>query len=188
MPNHSFSPGPAGRALVANARHVCAAPDETPAPQAEEEEQEIPLGNLPQKVRDAASMAVVGAKWETTAYLIKDEEGQFYELEGVNRSGRIVVVSVSTDGELMEIETEIRPREVPQAVREAVRQKLERFRVVAAYETRDTKEVTGYVLEGRRPRMRGLILVSVSPDGQTIEVEELADEPLEPAEAGDTDA
>lgn len=145
------------------------------------EEQEVSLAELPARVRDAANLAVDGAEWETTAYLITDVDGQFYELTGIDRKRRLIVVSITPAGELDEVETEVRVQDLPEGVMDAVRQKLPRFRATVAFEIRDKEEVTGYVLEGRRPRTRRILVVSVSTDGRTVEAEELeADDQAEP--------
>jgi hypothetical protein len=137
----------------------------------EDEEEEIEVAKVPAKVRQAAAKAVKGAKWEA-AFRLKIKEGELFELEGVDAKGRGVVVTVSPDGVVDEIETEIRPKDLPDAVAKAVREKVPAFKAHVATEISENGKVTGYEIEGRRAKEKRDILITVSPDGKTVETDE----------------
>jgi hypothetical protein len=164
---------------LAEQRPASAAPDaakvakssgSTKAP-SEEDEDEVPLARVPAKVRKGADSAAPKVKWEA-AYRTKEDGHTHYELEGSDAKGREVVVTLTEEGELVEIETEIPLRDVPDVVRDAIKARWPRFKMSAAFEIRKDGKVTGYDLEGKRPADKHEIGLSVSADGKEIEIDE----------------
>jgi len=135
------------------------------------QEEEIPLAKVPAVVRKAADKAVTGATW-TTAYLVRDEEKSFYELEGKIAKGRVVIVTITPDGIAEDVTTEIPVKEVPESVMAALKAKYPRFKSKVAFEISEDGKVTGYDFEGRRPKDKHDIGIYVSADGETIEIDE----------------
>lgn len=140
-------------------------------PLPDDKPQKIDLAKLPAKVRKAADAAVPGAKWEE-AHKDTEEGVVIYELDGTNARGRDVTVMVTAEGKVTEVETELPLTEVPQLVRDALKAKMPRFKITAAFEIREEGKVTSYDFEGKRPKDKEEITVSVSVDGKTIEIED----------------
>jgi hypothetical protein len=131
---------------------------------------EIELAKLPAKVRRAADLAVPGATW-SNAYK-DDEDGELvYEIDGKDRQKRSVTVEVSAQGDVNEVETEIPFKEVRENVQAALKKKMPRFKVSAAFEIREDGKVAGYNFEGKRPRDKEDIVVFVSVDGKEVEID-----------------
>lgn len=137
----------------------------------EDAEEEIPLKKVPDVVRKAADKAVGKVKWES-AHLVTEDGEKLYELEGTDSKGRIVVVTVTPEGTVDEIVTEIALKDVPETVTSALKEKMPRFKAKLAFEISEDGTVTGYDLEGRRPRDKHDIAVYVSADGKTVEIDE----------------
>lgn len=141
-------------------------PKEPKAP----DDDEIPLDSVPANIRKAADAAVPKARWEA-AYRYEEEGKLYYELEGRNKN-RSVVVTLTSDGAVDSIETEIPVRDVPEVVRQAVKAKWPRFNTKAAYEVREGDKVVGYDLEGKRPSDKHGIAIFASADGKELEIDE----------------
>lgn len=138
---------------------------------ADDEEEEILLAKVPEVVRKGADKAVPGAKW-AAAYLVKEDDEKLYELEGKDSKGRDVVATITPEGTVEDVTTEIPLKEVPESVKEALKGKMPRFKPTTAYEISEEGKVTGYDFEGRRPKDKHDISVYVSADGKTIEIDE----------------
>lgn len=138
---------------------------------AEDSEEEVPLAKVPEVVRKAADKAVEGAKWEA-AYKVQEDGETFFELAGKDSKSREVIVTVTPQGEVDEVVTEIALKDIPEVVTAAVKEKYPRFKVKLAFEITDEGKVTGYDLEGRRPKDKNDIGIHVSADGKTVEIDE----------------
>jgi hypothetical protein len=131
---------------------------------------EIDLAKVPVKVKEAAAKAVPRAQW-TSASKSEDEGEVIYELEGSDAAQRYVWVEVTAKGVVNEVQTEIPFREVPAVVRAALKGKLPRFKATTTYEARQQGKVVRYDFEGKRPRDREEIGVSISADGKEVEID-----------------
>lgn len=138
---------------------------------ADDQEEEIPLSKVPEKVKTAADKAVTGAKWEA-AFLMTEVDEKFYELEGRDSKGREVTVTITPEGTVEEISTLIPLKAVPEPVTAALKAKLPRFKPALVFEIREGGKIAGFEFEGRRPNDREDIAVFVSADGKTIEVDD----------------
>ena len=151
---------------------VVAVSGRTPADEKpEESEAEIPLKEVPKVVRNAADKAASGAKW-TAAHLVTEGDEKFYELEGKDSKGLMIVVTVTPAGAVDELVTEIPLKDIPEIVTAALKAKMPRFKPKLAFEISEDGKPTGYDIEGRRPRDKHDIAVYVSADGKTIELDE----------------
>jgi uncharacterized protein YxeA len=131
----------------------------------------IPESKVPAKVRAAAEKAVPKAKW--TDFSKESEDGEmWFELEGTDAQKRYVYVTVTAEGVVGEVMTEVKAKDLPKAVVAALSAKLPRYKVATYYEVRSDGKVTRYDLEGKRPRDKEDITVSVSADGKTVEIDE----------------
>jgi hypothetical protein len=138
---------------------------------ADDDDEELKLADVPAAIRAAADKAVTGAKW-TAAYRYKEEGETFYDLEGTDSKKRAVTVVLTAAGKVEEVETEIKPAEAPEVVREALKAKYPRFKVKTAYEISQDGKVESYDFEGRRPKDKDDIIISVSADGKTVEIDD----------------
>ncbi len=137
----------------------------------DDDEEELELAEVPQAVRAAADKAVAGAKWEA-AYRYKEDDELLYDLEGKDTKRRPVTVTVTAAAHVEEVETEIRLEDVPAAVKEALKAKLPRFKAKLVFELAEDGKVVAYDFEGRRPKDKEPITVSVSADAKTVEVDD----------------
>ena len=127
---------------------------------------DIAMAKVPAAVKKAAEKAVPGGKWESAF------SETIYELEGTDGKGRAVVVEVSDDGEVNEVNTELPIKEVPETVMTALKSKMPRFKIETVFESKQGGKIAGYSFEGKRPRDKEEIGVFVSPDGKTIEIDD----------------
>src|SRR5262249_7222998 len=86
-----------------------------PGSAAADKEEKVPLDKLPPAVLAAAKKAVPDAKW---LQAFKDDtDGEVsYEVVGVLPKKRLVIVEVDPDGEVIEVDTQIEPDDVPKNV------------------------------------------------------------------------
>jgi hypothetical protein len=134
---------------------------------------EIALDKVPTEVRKAADKAVKKAKWDSASKETEDKKVFWYELEGKDAGGRYVHVSVSSEGIVDEITTEIQPKDVPKVVATALKGKFPKFVASTIYEVRNgDNKIDRYDFEGKRPKDKEEITLSVSPDGKSVEVDE----------------
>jgi hypothetical protein len=136
----------------------------------DEADDEIPLDKVPEKVRKAADAAVPKATWET-AYRSEEDKVVTFELEGKNSQGREITVTLTPDGKVEELETEIPLKDVPQAVKDTLKAKWPRFKPSLAFEMQEEGKVVGYDFEGKRPKDKEEIVIFVSADGKQAEIE-----------------
>ncbi len=131
----------------------------------------IDIDKVPAKVKEAATKAVPGVKW-TGATKSVDDGKVMYELEGDDSADRYVSVELTAEAKVNEIDTEIDIAKVPNLVTAALKKKMPRFQVATAYEARQQGKVVRYDFEGKRPRDKKEITVSVSANGKEIEIDE----------------
>jgi hypothetical protein len=129
-------------------------------------EEDIDLADVPAAVKAAAVKAVPKAKWEAAA------SETIYVLEGKNAKGRSVEVTITEDGDVEDVSTELPVKEVPEPVLSALKAKMPRFKIEAVFESRAEGKVVGYSFEGKRPSDKEEIGVFVSPDGKTIDIDD----------------
>jgi hypothetical protein len=132
---------------------------------------EINLKQVPAHLRQAATKAAPGAQWKTA--FKNDEDGEVtYEIEGVDHKKREVTVTVTADGKVEEIETEIPVAEVPDVVMRALRAKFPRLEIVAVTEIQEEHKIVGYDFEATRPKDNQTVGVYVTADGKMVHIEE----------------
>jgi hypothetical protein len=130
----------------------------------------IDLAKVPAKVKEAANKALPKAKW--TGASKSEEDGKVtYELEGEDAAKHYVWVELTADAKVNEVGSEIAFGTVPQLVTAALKKKFPRFVVASSYEARHEGKVIRYDFEGKRPRDKKEITVSVSSDGKEIEID-----------------
>jgi hypothetical protein len=132
---------------------------------------DVGLDKVPAGVKEAASKAVPGAKW-TAATRSVDEGRVTYELEGEDADKRKVWVDLTADGKVNEMSYLIELAKVPRVVTAALKKKMPRFQVSASYEAFKDGKVFAYYFDGKRPRDKEEISVSVSADGKSVEIDE----------------
>ena len=133
---------------------------------------EIALKKVPAVVRAAADKAVPEAKWASASKETEDDKEFWYELEGKDAKGRNVHVSISEGGKVDEVSTEIASKDAPKVVTDALSAKFPKFKIETSYEIVKDGKIDRYDFEGKRPRDKEEITVSVSPDGKKVEVDE----------------
>ena len=134
--------------------------------------EDLDLAKLPEIVRKAADKAVPNAKWNKA---VKDTDGKdiWYDIEGMDAKGRNVWVTVESNGDIEEIETEIKPQEAPKIVLAALREKYPNFKISAVYEIRDdVNKVIRCNFEGKRLKDKKDITISFSGDGKFISIDD----------------
>jgi hypothetical protein len=132
---------------------------------------EIELAKVPAKIKEAANKAIPRAKW--TGASKSEEDGIVtYQLDGEDAAKRYVGVELTADAKVNELQFEIAPARIPKVVTAALKKKMPRFQVISASEARREGKVVRYDFEGKRPRDKTEIEVSVSADGKTIEIDE----------------
>jgi hypothetical protein len=131
----------------------------------------IDLAKVPAAIKQAASKAIPGAKWTGASKSVEDGEVT-YQLDGEDAAKRYVGVELTADAKVTELQFEIASAKVPPLVTSALKKKLPRFQVATSYEARHEDKVIRYDFEGKRPRDKKEITVSVSTDGKEIEVDE----------------
>ena len=135
--------------------------------------EDIKLTQLPDVVRKAADKAVPKAKWESASKETEDNKEFWYEIEGTDTKGRYIHISVYADGKIDELSTEIQPKDVPKVVSTALTTKFPRFKASAIYEVRNAQiKLDRFDFTGQRPKDKMEIVISVSPDGKKVEVDE----------------
>lgn len=132
---------------------------------------EIDLDKVPAKVKEAASKALPKAHW-TGASKSVDDGKVTYQLDGEDAAKRYVGVELTADAKVNELQFEIAYAKVPQLVTAALKKKFPRFQVAKSYEARQDNKVIRYDFDGKRPRDKDEISVSVSADGKKIEIDE----------------
>jgi hypothetical protein len=129
------------------------------------------LSKVPAKIKKAADKAVPGAEWSTATKSTEDGETT-YELEGGDEDDRYVYVSVSEDGTVGEVQTEITQKDLPAAVKKALNKAApkSKFKVSTVYEVKEDGEVSRYDIEGKLGKKETSF--SFKPDGKKVEDED----------------
>lgn len=130
---------------------------------------DIPIDKLPAAVKKAIDAAVPKAKW-TTAGKSEEDKKVSYEIEGEDAKGRYVWVEVTAEGKVVEVQTEVPLKDAPKVVADALTKQFPRFKVETTYEVQVDGKVARYDFEGKRPKDKEEITISVSADGKTIDV------------------
>ena len=87
--------------------------------------------------------------------------------------GRKICVTVEPNGDIDEIETEIKAQNTPKNVMAALRGRLPNFKITAVYEIRnDEDKITRYDFDGKRPRDKEDVTISFTVDGKFIKLDE----------------
>lgn len=134
--------------------------------------EDIALANLPEIIRNAADKAIPNAKWNK---IVKDTDGKdtWYDISGIDAKGRKICVTVEPNGDIDEIETEIKAQNTPKSVMAALKGKLPNFKITTVYEIRnDEDKITRYDIEGKRPRDKEDVTISFAVDGKFIKLDE----------------
>jgi len=132
---------------------------------------EIPLDDVPKAARQAADEAVPKATWDA-AYEDREDGELIYELAGKDAEDREVAVMVTEEGKVELIELEIALKDVPAVVTDALKAKFPRFTASTVFELKQAGKVVGYDFEGKRPKDKKEIGISVSVDGKEVEKDE----------------
>ena len=134
--------------------------------------EDIALANLPEIIRNAAGKAIPNAKWNK---VVKDTDGKntWYEVSGMDAKGRKICVTVEPNGDIEEIETEIKAQNTPKSVMAALRGRLPNFKISAVYEIRsDEHKITRYDFDGKRLKDKEDVTISFTVDGKFIKLDE----------------
>jgi len=134
--------------------------------------EDIALANLPEIIRNAADKAIPNAKWNK---VVKDTDGKdsWYEVSGMDAKGRKICVTVEPNGDIEEIETEIKSQNTPKSVMTALRGRLPNFKITAVYEIRnDQDKIIRYDIDGKRSRDKEDVTISFTVDGKFIKLDE----------------
>ena len=134
--------------------------------------EDITLANLPEIIRTAADKAIPNAKWNK---VVKDTDGKdtWYDISGIDAKGRKICVTVEPNGDIDEIETEIKSQNTPKSVMTALRGRLPNFKIIAVYEIRDDQDkIIRYDIDGKRLRDKEDVTISFTVDGKFIKLEE----------------
>ena len=134
--------------------------------------EDIALANLPEIIRNAADKAIPNAKWNK---VVKDTDGKdsWYEVSGMDAKGRKICVTVEPNGDIEEIETEIKAQNTPKSVMAARRGRLPNFKISAVYEIRsDEHKITRYDFDGKRLKDKEDVTISFTVDGKFIKLDE----------------
>ena len=134
--------------------------------------EDIALANLPEIIRNAADKVIPNAKWNK---VVKDTDGKdsWYEVSGMDAKGRKICVTVEPNGDIEEIETEIKSQNTPKSVMTALRGRLPNFKITAVYEIRnDQDKIIRYDIDGKRSRDKVDVTISFTVDGKFIKLDE----------------
>ncbi|QGJ71014.1 Hypothetical protein PBC10988_27170 [Planctomycetales bacterium 10988] len=137
--------------------------------QAHSEESEMPLQEVPQEIRSAASQKVRNVEW--TKAFTEHEDGQLvYELQGRDQDGRQIEVDITADAQILEVEREIELEDAPQQVQQALARQAEGFTVEFA-ERSERPESVWYEFEGRNAKGQQCD-IEIHEDGRQLAFEE----------------
>ena len=134
--------------------------------------EDIALANLPEIIRNAADKAIPNAKWNKA---VKDTDGKdtWYDVSGIDAKGRKICVTVEPNGDIDEIETEIKAQNTPKSVMAALKERLPNFKISAVYEIRnDEDKITRYDFDGKRLKDKEDVTISFTVDGKFIKLDE----------------
>ena len=134
--------------------------------------EDIALANLPDIIRKASDKAAPNAKWNK---VVKDTDGKdtWYDISGIDAKGRKICVTVEPNGDIDEIETEIKAQNTPKSVMAALKERLPNFKISAVYEIRnDEDKVMRYDFDGKRLKDKEDVTISFTVDGKFIKLDE----------------
>ncbi len=134
--------------------------------------EDIALANLPEIIRNAADKVIPNAKWNKA---VKDTDGKdtWYDISGIDAKGRKICVTVEPNGDIDEIETEIKSQNTPKSVMAALKGRLPNFKISAVYEIRnDEDKVMKYDFDGKRLKDKEDVTISFTVDGKFIKLDE----------------
>jgi hypothetical protein len=134
--------------------------------------EDIALANLPDIIRKASDKAAPNAKWNKA---VKDTDGKdtWYDISGIDAKGRKICVTVEPNGDIDEIETEIKAQNTPKSVMAALKERLPNFKISAVYEIRnDEDKVMKYDFDGKRLKDKEDVTISFTVDGKFIKLDE----------------
>ena len=134
--------------------------------------EDIALANLPEIIRNAADKVIPNAKWNKA---VKDTDGKdtWYDISGIDAKGRKICVTVEPNGDIDEIETEIKAQNTPKSVMAALKGRLPNFKISAVYEIRnDEDKITRYDFDGKRLKDKEDVTISFTVDGKFIKLDE----------------
>ncbi len=134
--------------------------------------EDIALANLPEIIRNAADKVIPNAKWNKA---VKDTDGKdtWYDISGIDAKGRKICVTVEPNGDIDEIETEIKSQNTPKSVMAALKGRLPNFKISAVYEIRnDEDKITRYDFDGKRLKDKEDVTISFTVDGKFIKLDE----------------
>jgi uncharacterized protein YpmB len=137
---------------------------------------EISLKHVPAHLKDAATKAAPGVHWKTAFKNVEDGETT-YEIEGLDRKNREVTVTITADGKVEEIETEITEADTPSVVMKALKAKFPGLQIVSVTEIQEAHKeghkVVGFDFEASHATDdKKTVGIYVSADGKTVHVEE----------------
>ena len=134
--------------------------------------EDIALANHPEIIRTAADKAIPNAKWNK---VVKDTDGKdtWYDISGIDAKGGKICVTVEPNGDIDEIETEIKSQNTPKSVMAALKERLPNFKISAVYEIRnDEDKVMRYDFDGKRLKDKEDVTISFTVDGKFIKLDE----------------
>jgi hypothetical protein len=148
------------------------APPSTPSKDKDKaQEVDVPLDKVPGPVRKAADKTISKAKWIAASKVTEDGELK-YELDGTDSKGKEVTIVIATDGLVLEMEREVSMKEVPKVVTEALKKKLADFKVSVVHAVTEDGIVVSYSFEGKRPKDKEEVDVTVDADGSSVDVDD----------------
>jgi hypothetical protein len=106
---------------------------------------------------------------------VKDTDGKdtWYDISGIDAKGRKICVTVEPNGDIDEIETEIKSQNTPKSVMAALKERLPNFKISAVYEIRnDEDKVMRYDFDGKRLKDKEDVTISFTVDGKFIKLDE----------------
>ena len=138
-----------------------------------EKDRKIDLPKVPAAVKKAADTAAPGVTWHHASK--ETEEGKtIYELTGKDTKGRKVEVSVTPEGEVMEVETAIPLSEVPKVALDAFKAKYPHLKARGAESVEKGGRVVAYDILTRKDHKS--VECRVSADGKTVKLGEEEEE------------
>lgn len=136
---------------------------------------EVPLAELPKAVKDAAERILPKATW-LSATKIVEEDRQAFELDGRDGRKRDVTILVTSYGQVVEWETELKdPANVPEKVLKTVKDRWPRFEPSETHHIRQGKDLRSNDDGDHVYDMRGTIIkdryieLQVAADGAILE-------------------
>jgi len=141
----------------------------------------VPLADVPKTVWKAVAKkvptfeAIIAYELRQGEELHDPKDGELtYEVSGVYGKEQQVILDITPDGEIAEMEKQVAVADVPKNVMAALKAKLPMLQVVTAFEQSEDGEVVGYQFTGRRGKdKKGKeVEVHVSADGEDIDIAE----------------